>query len=442
MFRCVTLAGLIGVGMYTGMKAAYLSTRLRDARRGAQPHLHRAAALRRHRDRPRAAARQLWSRSRRDRATPLYLVGRGTPVTRWASSSTRTRSGFAILQQANRYLYWTPSTAQWVLLAVLAVGVARAPRAAGAARRGTGRRRRSRPCSRSGSSRWNLTGEIGAAAGTNSISRDLGGDARAIRSRGSTTSRTSSRRSISARARPTRTPSGCSSSGTARSSPSAASTARVGGPGPAGAPNLDRGRARSTGPPIRRTPGASYAYAVEDWPCVDFAGTSAARHFYRAGGRPKALASHPADAPEPPARRVHRHLPRRLERGRRQRLLPLLRREGRGWLRIAVSRRTGAARPVRARCTSFSRRSSSTRTASPRSAGRRRSRTCRSTAGRRRCAGVRDAGRRFGARVVVDNKFVPHQIDPSNSATPRTRRPGRATASSSGAADARPHTSR
>src|SRR5207245_547993 len=30
--------------------------------------------------------------------------------------------GFAILQQANRYLYWTPSTARWVLLAILAAG--------------------------------------------------------------------------------------------------------------------------------------------------------------------------------------------------------------------------------------------------------------------------------------------------------------------------------
>src|SRR5439155_2331240 len=34
-----------------------------------------------------------------------------------------------------------------------------------------------------------------------------------------------------------------------------------------------------------RNPGREYAYAVEDWPCIDLAGTYRGKHFYRAGGR-------------------------------------------------------------------------------------------------------------------------------------------------------------
>ncbi|HEY8409578.1 MAG TPA: hypothetical protein VIK66_16485 [Gaiellaceae bacterium] len=56
----------------------------------------------------------------------------------------------------------------------------------------------------------------------------------------------------------------------------------VGGPGPAGAPNITaRGDLYWT--EHVNDVGKVFDYAVEDWPCIDFAGTLAERHFYRGG---------------------------------------------------------------------------------------------------------------------------------------------------------------
>ena len=70
---------------------------LRDARRGAQPHLHRSAPLRRNGARPRAAQREPAGARARGRAT--RSTSSATPPTtprsrrtRWASASIRTRS--------------------------------------------------------------------------------------------------------------------------------------------------------------------------------------------------------------------------------------------------------------------------------------------------------------------------------------------------------------
>jgi hypothetical protein len=54
----------------------------------------------------------------------------------------------------------------------------------------------------------------------------------------------------------------------------------VGGPGPAGGPNLAR-----NGTLLWGTAPSTFAYAVEDWPCVDFAGPTVASHQFYAGGR-------------------------------------------------------------------------------------------------------------------------------------------------------------
>jgi hypothetical protein len=55
------------------------------------------------------------------------------------------------------------------------------------------------------------------------------------------------------------------------------------GPGPAGAPNItDGGRVYWT-EHLADSGGAVFDYAVEDWPCVDFAGTHVATHRYRGG---------------------------------------------------------------------------------------------------------------------------------------------------------------
>ena len=56
----------------------------------------------------------------------------------------------------------------------------------------------------------------------------------------------------------------------------------LGGPGPAGAPNITpEGQLYWTLSPS--VPGKVFDYAVEDWPCIDFAGTLTERHFYRGG---------------------------------------------------------------------------------------------------------------------------------------------------------------
>ena len=56
----------------------------------------------------------------------------------------------------------------------------------------------------------------------------------------------------------------------------------LGGPGPAGTPNTTAdGRVYWSTDPAQ--PGRVYDYAVEDWPCVDFAGTVAATHLYNGG---------------------------------------------------------------------------------------------------------------------------------------------------------------
>ncbi len=57
----------------------------------------------------------------------------------------------------------------------------------------------------------------------------------------------------------------------------------IGGPGPAGAPNITtRGNLYWT--EHENDVGKVFDYAVEDWPCIDFAGTLVESHLYNAGG--------------------------------------------------------------------------------------------------------------------------------------------------------------
>jgi len=57
----------------------------------------------------------------------------------------------------------------------------------------------------------------------------------------------------------------------------------IGGPGPSGAPNITtRGDLYWT--EHANDVGKVFDYAVEDWPCIDFAGTLVQSHFYNAGG--------------------------------------------------------------------------------------------------------------------------------------------------------------
>ena len=94
--------------------------------------------------------------------------------------------GFSILQQANRYYEWTPTTAQWLLIGILVAGVGLLA-AATITRRSGALVAASVPRGRRSILAWNVTGEIAAASGTVSISRQLEATLR-HRSPGSTVS--------------------------------------------------------------------------------------------------------------------------------------------------------------------------------------------------------------------------------------------------------------
>jgi hypothetical protein len=182
--------------------------------------------------------------------------------------------GFAILQGANRHIALDTTDARIVLLGALAVGVALllAPRWL------SGRSRLA-----AGSAAvlalliisWNVTGEIAAAAGTVSLSRHAG----------STLRHPFSWVDAVAGGKPTL----FMGQGVAdqnaewllefwnRSITTVSSIdGSVVGPGPAGGPNLTADGKLAWD--------QQFAYAVEDWPCVDFAGALRTEHPYSAGG--------------------------------------------------------------------------------------------------------------------------------------------------------------
>jgi hypothetical protein len=280
----VTLAGLISVGMYTGMKAAYLSTQF--ATRVEERNIIYIAPL------LLVGTALLFDRRRVNvwallgaTAYAAYLVGYALyhPTQFPYEMNVQLYSdalGLAILQQANRYLYWTPDTARWVLLglaagglgAFLVVGRLRRPRVVGAFV----------TVLALAIVAWNLTGEISAAAGTNSIGRTAGATLRHPFTWVDDITH--------------QQPTIYLGEGEADQNPEwmlefwnrsivtvGSLDGSVGGPGPAGSPNLAaNGEIYWTGDPAN--PGRQYAYAVEDWPCVDFAGTLRGTHYYKAGG--------------------------------------------------------------------------------------------------------------------------------------------------------------
>ena len=278
IFRCVSVAGLLTFGLYSGMKAAYLSTVF--ATRVEERNLIYIAPLlfvgmalvleRRSVNMLAVAAAAAYA---------LYVVV-GTPffMTQQLYSDAL---GLAILQQANRYFAWTPATGQWLVVGVLALGLAlivafqvlQRRRVLGIVLAGA---------LALGIVAWNAAGEVAAAVGTVSISRDevptLGRPfswvddvthqkatlylAQGVGDQDPEWFLEFWNRSI------TRV---SSTDGT------------LGGPGPSGAPNTSpTGIVYWSHDPAN--PGDVFAYGVEDWPCIDFAGTLRAKHEYRGGG--------------------------------------------------------------------------------------------------------------------------------------------------------------
>jgi hypothetical protein len=288
MFRCVTLSAIVAFGLYTGMKAAYLSTvfATRVEERNLiyiSPLLFIGAALVLDRRRVNIVAFLAAS------AYALYLVCYAVyhPTQTPYEMGVRLYSdalGLSIAQQANLVLYWTPVDVRWAMLVVVLVGTAivLAPRlvkhrprliaaltvALGVAVVG-----------------WNLTGEISAAAGTDHIGKQFG----------ASLERPFSWVDSVARGKPTiYFGQGVSDQTTEwmlefwnKSISSVTSVdGTIGGPGPAGAPNLTTaGTLYWTTDPSN--PGRQYDYAVEALPCVDFAGKRVATHDYLAGAETK-----------------------------------------------------------------------------------------------------------------------------------------------------------
>lgn len=270
MFRCLSLGGIVSFALYTGMKAAWLSsdfaTRVEERNLlYISPLLFVGTALVLERRRVNLFALAAAS------AYALYLVV-GTPfyMDRQLYSDAL---GLAILEQANRFIAWTPQIAQDVLLGItvggslMLLGIAVA---------------RSRPRLVAGATAalgvfvvgWSLTGEIAAAAGTNSLSRAAAATLREPFAW------------VDAHTHGQRT----AYWGEAITDPTAPyllsfwnrSVVAVGTLDGSltdqianGAPNLEaNGDLFAT----------YYPFVVEDWPCVDFVGTNYWAHQYRAGG--------------------------------------------------------------------------------------------------------------------------------------------------------------
>jgi hypothetical protein len=287
MFRCVTVAALVSFGLYTGVKAAYLSasfaTRVEERNLiYIAPLLFVGTALvfsRRSVSRIGLALAGVYT---------LYLLAYAMyHVTQYPyQMGVQLYSdalGFAILQQGNRDLSWTPQYVRWLLIAmtVITVLVLLAPSFL------RGRRGRLAAIvmgvAAVGVVGWNLTGEIAAAAGTNSIARAAAG----------TLGKPFGWVDTATHLKPTL----YLAQGQVDQNPEwllefwNRSIARVssldgslGGPGPAGGPNFLRNGTLYWGNDLKQTI-SQYDYGIEDLPCIQFAGTPVGSHQYAAGGQ-------------------------------------------------------------------------------------------------------------------------------------------------------------
>jgi len=270
MFRCLALGGIFSFAMYAGMKAAYLSTDF--ATRVEERNLIYIAPLL-------FVGTALLFERRRANVLALLAAGAyavylmvGTPyfMDRQLYSDAL---GLAILEQANRYISWTPSIAQAVMLGIALGGTALLLAVVML-------RRRARlavvlaAALAVGVLGWSLTGEIAAAAGTNSLAD---GAAATLRHPFDwVDTRTHGARTLYL--------------GEAIADPTAPYLLTFWNRSIVKVSSLDGSLTDplASGSPNFLPNGALYAsyynYAVEDWPCVDFAGTKYWQHSYRAGG--------------------------------------------------------------------------------------------------------------------------------------------------------------
>ena len=286
MFRSVATAGILVFGLYTAMKAAYLSTVF--ATRVEERNLIYIAPL------LFIGTALVFSRRRVSLlgltvsgTYALYLVGYALfHVTQYPyQMGVQLYSdalGFAILQQGNRYLSWTPHFARWLLVAIF-VGsmlVLLAPRLL------RGRERIAVLVTGVAAAAvvgWSLTGEIAAATGTKSIAA----------SAATTLKHPFGWVDTATHLKPTLY------LGQNEIDQNAEwllefwnrSVARVSsldgsldGPGPAGGPNITRNGTLYWGADPQAS-ASEYDYGIEDLPCIQLAGDPVTSHPYAAGGR-------------------------------------------------------------------------------------------------------------------------------------------------------------
>ena len=409
VFRAVAAGGIVGFAAYSSVKAAYLSlvfeTRIEERNIiYVAPLLFVGTALVLERRRVNLLALAAAA------AYAFYLVV-GTPF-RMDVQLYSDAIGLAVLQQANRYYEWTPHRAQWVLLAVLFVGTALVL----VAMRLTSRRLLATAITAAlavGILAWNVTAQISAAAGTVSLSRELEGTLRHPftwvddETKGKPTLYLAQGQSAD------QNPEWLLEFWNRSLTRISSLDSTVGGPGPAGAPNITRtGQIYWTLDP--KNPGQVFDYAVEDWPCIDFAGTFAKRHFYRGGAA--ALREW---------RLIRLTKPNRLKAACTG-IYPdgwsgasdstYFRFSGRqpGWLRIRLSRQGYPASPVHVRVAKIT-----VQARTPTLGRLLREKTARITPQGPTTIWLRVPASGFAVLTVIDDKFVPNQLDPRSS-DPRT----------------------
>ena len=400
VFRSVSLAGISSFWMYTAMKAAYLSTVF--ASRVEERNLiyispllfvGTAIVLERRRVNPWAFAAAA--------AYALYVIV-GTPLY-VAGGFYSDAMSLSLLGQANRYFLLGENHGRWILVAVLLVGVA-----------GTIVMLRTRKRGAVGLAvalgvgvlAWTMAGEIAAAAGDVTVSRDIR----------PTLGEPFTWVDDNTHLKPTL----YLAQGVTDQNPEwllefwnrsittvSSLDGSVGGPGPSGAPNITtRGQLYWTLDPS--APGKTFEYAVEDWPCIDFEGTRVATHLYRGGA---------VNLRE--WRLIHLTKPNRLRAvcegiyadgwsGPDDSTYLRFVAHRRGWLRIALSR-PGPGSPVDLQVGTIDLKQNS---------------PVFGKLVRTRHTVIPDAGRRvvwlrtpaspFAVRAVVRNKFVPSQLNPSS----------------------------
>lgn len=401
IFRSVAGAGIIVFGTYTFMKASYLSqffeTRVEERNLiYIAPLLFVGLALILDR------RRVNWYALAAASAYVLYLI-LGTPL-QLGVGLYSDALGLAIIQQANRYYEWTATDARNMLLVLFVVGLVLILVMS------LLRRSRLVPivCGVAlavGMLAWNVTGEVSAAAGTTSISRDF---ERILGHPFSWVDDTTGGK-----------PTIYLGQGVADQRPEwllefwnrsintvSSLDATIGGPGPAGAPNITRtGQLYWTANPAQ--PGKLFAYAVEDWPCVDFAGKLVRTHAYAVGTNAKVW------------RLVRLTTPNRLlatcsgiysDGWSGPNDSTYFRYSGThpGWLRIQLSRQHWPSSPVDIQLGPIG-----IQDRSPVLARVTHDRRILLRSGETRTVWVRVPARGFAVRTVVDNKFVPRQLDPS-----------------------------